>query len=419
VKLGVAKTVDDWYVRPPHEAGRLVDNMDEPMLPDAALNGTAAIGTAEDPGSVQRQVGTNDTGGGERGALLPTFLSGLATAMREAAVRERERISSAVAEDAAAHIEKVRSRAGVESEELRRLAEEDVEHVEQWSAAEIDRIRAEAAQKVDDRRSSLDEYLRQHDSIIETEIEGVNGAVRDYESTLDSFFAELSEIGDASEIVRRAGLLPTPPDLDEIRATARANAMASISESEAASAIATAEPAESPAETVATEPAESTAETVATSEPVAAPDVEPVEAMAEAGTSSVDADASGTSDDGTMIGVMDDGGGSIEPVESTETPVESVAAEETPANVGQAEAEMPVEPETPAEPSAEPLPEPVGVMDPGAQRAPNWPAPAPEAPPAQIAPTIDHTSAAVRLLRSVAPWTAPTHAGNRASSDSD
>src|SRR5881397_2109607 len=68
VKLGVAKRVDAWYVRPPHEAGRLVDNMDEPMLPDAALNGTAAIGTAEDPESTQRQGGTNDTGGGERGA---------------------------------------------------------------------------------------------------------------------------------------------------------------------------------------------------------------------------------------------------------------------------------------------------------------------------------------------------------------
>ena len=62
---------------------------------------------------------------------------------------------------------------------------------------------------------------------------------------------------------------------------------------------------------------------------------------------------------------------------------------------------------------------PVGVMDPDAQRAPNWPAPAPEAPPVQIAPTIDNTSAAVRLLRSVAPWTAPTHAGNRGSNDSE
>jgi hypothetical protein len=267
---------------------------------------------------------------------------------------------------------------------------------------------------VDDRRSSLDEYLRQHDSIIETEIDGVNGAVRDYETTLDAFFAELSEISDASEIVRRAGQLPTPPDLDEIRATARASAMVRLSESEAATAVATAEPTES------------AAETVATSQPAAASAAsEPVEAVAEAEAMTVDADTSGTSDDGTMIGVMDDGVGSVEPVESTETPLETpvetevVAAEETPAIVGQAEAEMPVEPETPAQPSPEPTPEPVGVMDPTAQRVPNWPAPAPEAPPVQLAPTIDHTSAAVRLLRSVAPWTAPTHAGNRASSDSD
>jgi hypothetical protein len=63
-------------------------------------------------------------------------------------------------------------------------------------------------------------------------------------------------------------------------------------------------------------------------------------------------------------------------------------------------------------------PEPVGVMDQDAMRTPAWPAPAPsDQEPARIAPTIDHTSAAVRLLRSVAPWTAPTHAGSRSEGD--
>jgi hypothetical protein len=68
---------------------------------------------------------------------------------------------------------------------------------------------------------------------------------------------------------------------------------------------------------------------------------------------------------------------------------------------------------------AEPVADPVGVMDPDAQRIPNWPAPAPRAEAAPMAPAMDNTSAAVRLLRSVAPWTAPTHAGSRAESDSD
>jgi hypothetical protein len=88
---------------------------------------------------------------------------------------------------------------------------------------------------------------------------------------------------------------------------------------------------------------------------------------------------------------------------------EAVVAEAVVAEAAVAEAEQP----------SEPVAEPVGVMDPDAQRVSSWPAPAPEALPAQIAPTIDNTSAAVRLLRSVAPWTAPTHAANRGSNDSE
>jgi len=396
----------------------MVDNMDEPTLPDASnVNGTSAIGTAEASEGTQSQNGANDTGLADRGAVRPTFMSGLAAAMREAAVRERERISGTVAEDAAAHIEKVRSRAAVESEELRRLAEEDVEHIEQWSASEIERIKSEAAQKVDDRRSSLDEYLKQHDSIIDTEIEGVDAAVRDYESTLDRFFADLAEVTDPSEIVRRAGQLPQPPDLDEVRAMARANAMSKFSEADAGDTGASAAPTEAVAETAepTAEATQPVAESEASGEVVGAVATESSAMMAESG------------DDGTLSGVMDDGAGSVEPAETMEPAAEAeapaveaepVVAEAAMADAVVAEAVV-AEAEQPSEPVAEPVAEPVGVMDPDAQRAPNWPAPAPEAPPAQIAPTIDNTSAAVRLLRSVAPWTAPTHAGNRGSNDSE
>jgi hypothetical protein len=391
----------------------MVDNMDEPTLPDASdVNGTSAIGTAEASEGTQSQNGANDTGGADRGAVRPTFMSGLATAMREAAVRERVRISGTVAEDAATHIEKVRSRAAIESEELRRLAEEDVEHIEQWSASEIERIKSEASQKVDERRSSLDEYLKQHDSIIETEIEGVDGAVRDYESTLDRFFAEMADLTDPSEIVRRAGLLPPPPDLDEVRATARANAMSKVSEAEAGEAGATAAATEAVAVTAepTAEATQPVAESEASGEVIGAAAIESSAETAESG------------DDGTLSGVMDDGAGSVEPAETMEpagvaeapaVEAEPVVAEATVAEAVVAEAEQP------SESAAEPVAEPVGVMDPDAQRVPTWPAPAPEAPPAQIAPTIDNTSAAVRLLRSVAPWTAPTHAGNRGSNDSE
>jgi ribonuclease E len=370
--------------------------MDEPIAPDAAqMNGTAAVGTAEgsQTGDGAGRGDTATTAG--HVALTPSFLAGLATAMRETAIRERDRISGVVAEDAAAHVEKVRARAAIESEELRRLAEEDVEHIEQWSASEIARIQSEAAQRIEDRRTSLDEYLKQHDAIIETEIQGVDGAVKGYEATLDKFFAELSEETEPAAIVRRAGQLPTPPDLDEVRASARASAMAQLAESEANAGIAEAAPTEAVAEAVpeAAEPASADA-----------PSLETVETTAVT-------ESTESGDDRTLPGVMDDGVGSVEPTESTEPTEREVAV---------AEEGAPGEAETGTETEARPaVAEPVGIMDPDAQRVPSWPAPAPRAEAAPIAPTIDNTSAAVRLLRSVAPWTAPTHASDRAQSDSD
>jgi len=363
--------------------------MNEPLLSDAQVNGTAPVGTADGSDRADAQDGTNNTGTAERGALRPAFMSGLATAMREAAVRERERITGTVAEDAAVHVEKVRSRAAIETEELRRLAEEDVEHIHQWSASEIERIQGESAQRIDDRRSSLDEYLKQHDAIIETEIQGVDGAVRDYEATLDRFFAELSAETEPGEIVRRAGQLPAPPDLDEIRAAARASAMTQIADSETSEGVETVAEA-APLEA---EPAAEPVKAVAEAEAVA----EPVEAVADAEPS----EAADSSDDGTMAGVMDDGAGSVEPSE---------VAESSDAEVAVAEDQAPVDRETASEETPA-VPEPVGVMDEDAQRVPSWPEPAPRSEAAQLSPTIDHTSAAVRLLRSVAPWTAPTHAG--------
>jgi hypothetical protein len=370
--------------------------MDEPILPDAArVNGTAAAGTAEDPDASQDETRNDGPAGTGKGALRPTFLSGLAAAMRETAIRERERITGVVAEDAASHIEKVRSRAAIETEELRRLAEEDVEHIEQWSAQEIERIQGEATQQIDDRRSSLDVYLKQHASIIDTEIEGVNGAIRDYESTLDRFFNELSEETDPSAIVRRAGQLPPPPDLDEIRASARANAMTQFTEAESR--------AVEPEAAVDAGPIEAAAVSVDSTEAVEA--ARSIDASANA-----DSPDQGDGTGGVMSGVMDDGVGSVEPTESMATPepVETpVAQEDAPATTDGESAEGPA------------VLKPVAVMDPDAQRAPTWPAPAPTAEAAPIAPSIDHTSAAVRLLRSVAPWTAPTHVGNRGESDSE
>ena len=157
--------------------------------------------------------------------ILPSFLAELARAMQGAAERERDRIVEVIADEAAQHAEKTRTRAAAESGELRRFAEEDVDRIQEWATTEIDRIRREAASRTNARRSDLETYLVRHDSIIRTEIDGLDEAVRDYRATLDAFFADLTGSTNPADIARLAGLLPAPPDLDAVRGEARARAV--------------------------------------------------------------------------------------------------------------------------------------------------------------------------------------------------
>lgn len=388
-------------------------DQNDPIFPDTGhVNGTSVVGTTESPGVTEADSPTAEqpNQGPDSAGLRPGFLSELASAMRATAEREREVIAKRVSEDAAVHIEKVRSRAAIETEELRRLAEEDVQHVQEWSAAEMERIRAEADQKIEDRRASLDEYLQQHDAIIETEIEGVDAAVKGYAETLDRFFAELADAGDPAAIVARAEALPAPPDLDQVRAKARSSAVAMFAEPEApAQAEAPAAEAPAEAETVAVAESEAVAETEAIgiegiAESIASGDQPTDEIVsgavdvssespeiAEFVAPTTDIDGSNGAGDTETIS---------DTVAETETPV--VAEATTPPDTAEASAESPT--------AAEPVP----VMDPAATASPAWPAPEPEKEPEPVtaAASMDHTSAAVRLLRSVAPWTAPTHAGS-------
>ncbi len=363
-----------------------MDEMDAPRPPDTGhVNGTNGTASLESIGRVGRASDPDDAApidGGSRPAQTPTFLSELAHAMQAAADRERERIAAVVAEDASAHVEKVRARATVETEELRRLAEEDVARIDEWSAAEIERVRAEAAQKTSDRRASLEEYLKQHDAIIAAEIEGVDGAVRDYGVTLEQFFTGLSDSSDPSEIVRRAEMLPAPPSLDEVRATARAEAVARYATpttAESATADAT------PPDAVAAEPG---SEGSATVDVTADATTAGSDAASDIGATAVATDDGNTSPAGSD---GDDGVESDVPAEGSQDAIgdgDSAAGE---AAAGEAASGA------------------VGVMDRSTGAVSGWPADDRLA----IGSTVDHTSAAVRLLRSVAPWTAPVHAGEQ------
>ena len=93
----------------------------------------------------------------------------------------------------------------MEADELRRLAEQDVTGIKSWMAEETERIRQEAGRRTDERRNELEAHLAKHDSIIATEIAGVDVAVSDYRATLDEFFDELRGATNPAEIARRAG----------------------------------------------------------------------------------------------------------------------------------------------------------------------------------------------------------------------
>jgi hypothetical protein len=376
-----------------------MDQTNDSIFPEAShLNGASEDGTTEstgvseaDPPAVER------TPEGVAAGIRPGFLAELAVAMRTTAEKEREHISARVAEDAALHVEKVRSRAAIETDELKRLAEEDVQHIQEWSSAEMDRIRGEADQKIDDRRASLDEYLKQHDSIIDTEIDGVNDAVRGYNTTLDRYFEELSQSNDPAVIVARAEALPAPPDLDEVRAHARARAVAMFADLDEAAAKAA--PVVEAA--VAAAPVAEAISDVGAPSAVQSPDMTVAGAMEDLPTASADAtgEAGATAEAPTIEGTA---------TESTpDAMAEPPATEESMVGAGAIVAD--------ASSDVEPIP----VMDPVATADSSWPAPAPEPEPEPVAASVDHTSAAVRLLRSVAPWTAPTHAGSNDRTDNE
>jgi hypothetical protein len=187
---------------------------------DLMAEGTTAVATRASAG---------DGAPADRAPSTSSFLDELARAMQAAADRERERIAAAVAEDATANVTRARARGAAETGELRRMAEEDVAGIQAWLKSEIERIRREAARRTDERRADLEAYLRQHDSIIETEVASVDAAVGDYRATLDRFFGDLGQATNPSDIASRAGHLPSPPDLEEVRAGARSDAVTALS----------------------------------------------------------------------------------------------------------------------------------------------------------------------------------------------
>jgi hypothetical protein len=178
----------------------------------------------------------NDAASGEGSAAyeaMPSFLAGLTQAMHDTATREHGHMADIVAQDARKHVELAHARATIEADALRRLADDDIEAIEVWSADEIARLREEADDRKKQRRADLESYLDRHAMIIDAEVAGVDFALAEYQATLDAFIEGLLASNDASDIARRAGMMPAAPDLDRARAQARAAAIAKYADPDA------------------------------------------------------------------------------------------------------------------------------------------------------------------------------------------
>jgi len=237
--------------------------------------------------------------------VVPSFLAELTRAMQSAAEQQREEIAGVVKDDAAAQVDMARKRGAAEAGELRKLADQDVDGIEAWAAEETERIRREAGERTDKRRKELEAHLAKHDSIIESEIEGVGVAVSDYRSTLDDFFDQLREATNPADLARLAGSLPPPPDLETVRGVARADAVAKFANAPEESTEDVADEAVTAEAEPVTDDAEPTADTV---EPVVA-DAEPAAAEVEPAVAEASEAADDSTDDAgggkAGVGVMD------------------------------------------------------------------------------------------------------------------
>jgi hypothetical protein len=215
--------------------GAMASTADRPGEPDESGSRTAeAEAQADSPPAGPDQVTPSE------GGTVPTFLHEIARQMLAAAQGERARISADVANSLEEHVRQVRIRASKEAQELRRLAEVDVDQINEWSAAEGERLRRETESRITARRDDLERHLRQHDDLIEREISGTSETVEKYQAELDEFVDRLAAEVDPTEIAQLASQLPEPPRVDEVASAARAEAIAEMARIEAADLAASA-----------------------------------------------------------------------------------------------------------------------------------------------------------------------------------
>jgi hypothetical protein len=241
------------------------------------------------------------------GARKPSkFLAELVRAMRAAAEDSRTQTLESFRVEAKTFVEGIHTRSADEATELRRIADDDIAGIREWSKAEIARVRAETEDRISERKGELEQHVEDHAALIEREIEMVQGCVAGFERDMEQFFARLNDIDDPAVFASAAQHLPEPPSLERADSEARSQALTDLVRgarsasptattpeaetvapsdvAEPVAAIESPESPESPESAEVVEPAEWSAPTEST-EPH---DEQAVEATAEAAVESTD-----------------------------------------------------------------------------------------------------------------------------------
>jgi hypothetical protein len=142
------------------------------------------------------------------------FLADLTRAMQATAESSRNETMERFTAEAKAATERVHAAAAEEATELRRVCDDDVSGIRDWSKAEIARIREETENRISGRKSDLERELEAHAGTVETRIERVTARVAAFEAEVAEFYERLFAEEDPTRFAELAEQLPEPPSLE-------------------------------------------------------------------------------------------------------------------------------------------------------------------------------------------------------------
>lgn len=169
---------------------------------------------------------TAETGDTAEAADAGDLLDELSRAMRAAAGSRHLRIAEELAQQRAAQVEAIKTRATSESDEIKKGSKRDIADVDAWMKTASDLIAAERVRRIEARKEKLRAELLRQDVIVEREVLSVEAAVTAHQSKLDAFFEQLEHESDPAEIARLAASMPSLPSLSEAADEARRRAAA-------------------------------------------------------------------------------------------------------------------------------------------------------------------------------------------------